>query len=408
MNDTDTTTQMPAPEPPANRPKRLLRSRDRMIAGVAGGLANYFAVDPTIVRLVFALSVFFGGLGVVAYVALALFVPEEGEREGEIEPPLSQRSRSLAVLAGVALTVIALSWGLADFDPWPFDRAWFFGGPLLILAIAAGAYFIVRGTGRLSAWGWLGGILIGLMIFSALAIAAVVSAFAAATGNGVAIASVIIGIGVLLVLAAFNGGARWLIGPAIALALPLGAVAAADISFSGGVGAHTYRPANTASLPDDGRYKLGVGQLRIDLQDFDWSEDEVVELEVDLGVGEVVVAVPEEVCVESDLHVGAGYILMAGDESDGFDARNRANGGTLATPRLELKGEVDLGALRVLNLGDVELDHRIPHFNDDRDEMRAAMDEACAEPEPATQGQASGENGSDGPARGSGPDGEDK
>jgi phage shock protein C len=59
--------------------KRLYRSRDeRMIAGVAGGLGEYFAIDPTIVRLLFALSVFFGfGTGLLVYLILMLVVPEE-------------------------------------------------------------------------------------------------------------------------------------------------------------------------------------------------------------------------------------------------------------------------------------------------------------------------------------------
>ncbi len=69
MSDDDTTAQLPAGEPPPEEPRsggtrRLLRSRrDRMIAGVAGGLGRYFNVDPVIVRIAFAISVFFGGLG---------------------------------------------------------------------------------------------------------------------------------------------------------------------------------------------------------------------------------------------------------------------------------------------------------------------------------------------------------
>jgi len=64
-----------------SKPKRLLRSGDdRMIAGVAGGLGRYFQVDPVIFRIGFAVSVFFGGLGVLAYLALWLFVPAEPSR----------------------------------------------------------------------------------------------------------------------------------------------------------------------------------------------------------------------------------------------------------------------------------------------------------------------------------------
>ena len=49
--------------------------------------------------------------------------------------------------------------------------------------------------------------------------------------------------GVALVVAAFAGGARWLIVPALVLVLPLAIVAAADIDVDGGVGERQYRPA---------------------------------------------------------------------------------------------------------------------------------------------------------------------
>jgi phage shock protein C len=58
--------------------KRLYRSRkDRMIAGVCGGLANYFGIDPTWVRLLFVLLFFAGGAAFLAYVILWLIVPLE-------------------------------------------------------------------------------------------------------------------------------------------------------------------------------------------------------------------------------------------------------------------------------------------------------------------------------------------
>jgi phage shock protein C len=54
------------------------RSRsDKMIAGVCGGLARYFAVDPVIVRLVFVLAVLLGGVSPLIYLLLWLIMPEE-------------------------------------------------------------------------------------------------------------------------------------------------------------------------------------------------------------------------------------------------------------------------------------------------------------------------------------------
>jgi phage shock protein C len=58
--------------------RRLYRCQhDRMIAGVAAGIAERFDIDPTIVRLLWVLSVFFGGLGLFAYIVMALVVPLE-------------------------------------------------------------------------------------------------------------------------------------------------------------------------------------------------------------------------------------------------------------------------------------------------------------------------------------------
>lgn len=59
--------------------QRLHRAaRGRMVAGVAGGVADYFAVDPTIVRIGFVALAILGGLAVPLYVAGWLMIPDEG------------------------------------------------------------------------------------------------------------------------------------------------------------------------------------------------------------------------------------------------------------------------------------------------------------------------------------------
>ena len=58
--------------------KKLYRIRTgRKILGVCGGLANYFDIDPTIVRVVFALIGLFWGAGILAYFIMALVIPEK-------------------------------------------------------------------------------------------------------------------------------------------------------------------------------------------------------------------------------------------------------------------------------------------------------------------------------------------
>jgi phage shock protein C len=59
--------------------KRLYRSqKDRKIAGVCGGLGEYFDVDPTLVRII-AIVFAFTGTGVLAYLVAWLVMPEHGE-----------------------------------------------------------------------------------------------------------------------------------------------------------------------------------------------------------------------------------------------------------------------------------------------------------------------------------------
>ena len=58
--------------------KRLYRSRsDRMILGVCGGLGTYFGVDPTLVRVIAAVSLLLGLTGILVYLILAVVIPVE-------------------------------------------------------------------------------------------------------------------------------------------------------------------------------------------------------------------------------------------------------------------------------------------------------------------------------------------
>ena len=63
---------------------RLYRSREtRIIAGVAGGLAEYFQVDVVLIRILWLIAVFVGGGGILAYIIAWIVIPEEGEQKGE-------------------------------------------------------------------------------------------------------------------------------------------------------------------------------------------------------------------------------------------------------------------------------------------------------------------------------------
>lgn len=62
--------------------KKLYKSKDdKKLAGVCGGLAKYFDVDATVIRVLWALITAFGGAGIVAYIVCLLLIPEEPEAE---------------------------------------------------------------------------------------------------------------------------------------------------------------------------------------------------------------------------------------------------------------------------------------------------------------------------------------
>jgi phage shock protein C len=76
--------------------KRLYRSQsDRMVAGVAGGIASYLGVDPIFVRLGFLLLGLLNGVGALLYIALWLLVPAEGSITADARERLAQRIRNM-------------------------------------------------------------------------------------------------------------------------------------------------------------------------------------------------------------------------------------------------------------------------------------------------------------------------
>jgi phage shock protein C len=111
--------------------ERLYRSHnERLFLGVAGGLAEWFDIDPSIVRLAFVLFSLAGGAGLVVYIAMAIFVPER--------PP------GVAVRPGVALTGEPSAGG-SDAGARPERRddgrgALVFGALLIVV----GAWFLLR------------------------------------------------------------------------------------------------------------------------------------------------------------------------------------------------------------------------------------------------------------------------
>ena len=81
--------------------RRLMRNtEDAVLAGVAAGFADYFAVDPTLIRLGFVLLAVFGGSGLVLYVVSWVLMPRAGEGTGADEASTAERMASITSSQG--------------------------------------------------------------------------------------------------------------------------------------------------------------------------------------------------------------------------------------------------------------------------------------------------------------------
>ena len=79
-------------EPNLTPSKRLSRTREgRVVAGVCAGIAAYFGVDPTLVRLAFAVLTVFGGAGVLLYLVAWIVIPDEGDGASIAETVVTKR-----------------------------------------------------------------------------------------------------------------------------------------------------------------------------------------------------------------------------------------------------------------------------------------------------------------------------
>jgi phage shock protein PspC (stress-responsive transcriptional regulator) len=341
----------PTPPEPAPEPRKLTRSgADSLIGGVASGLGRYFNLDPVLLRIAFVALSFAGGIGIIAYLLLLVFVPSDGaERPGGA-------NKAVAVAGAIALGV-----ALVAFLGSPL---FFFGPGLLVIALVGLAGYLLwravggrtegdpaRTVGRIALFGLLAVVVAG---------AAVGVGLAAALGGGVVIASLAVVTGLVLVGTAFAGGARWLILPALVLVLPLGLVAAADIDLDGGVGEREYRPTTMTELRD--RYELGMGELDIDLRDLDLPDGRT-EMAVDLGIGGAVVYVPGDACVTSDVTIGAGVADIFDRDSEGVDvAVAAAPSEPVGRPTLHIDADIGVGAIEVVREGALPDEFRNDHF----------------------------------------------
>ncbi|MGA9371271.1 MAG: hypothetical protein WBV53_05440, partial [Solirubrobacterales bacterium] len=169
-------------------------------------------------------------------------------------------------------------------------------------------------------------------------------------------------LGVALVAAAFARDVRRRATPpllilALVLGIPAGAIAAADIKFDNSIGERTYTPTVAADIPADG-YKLGTGRLVVDLRELPWKPGQAIPASAHLGIGQMIVSVPSNVCVVGHADGKAGELIVAGDVSHGIDPDVDQGSPTSNAPRLDLDADIQLGQLIVTDETPDEIDSR--------------------------------------------------
>ena len=285
----------PPPGPPARPPLRRSRS-DKVIGGVAGGLADYSGIDALLWR-VGLVALALAGPGVPVYLLLWLLMPSgpPGGSSAVERAPRAVGPRSPVpglTVAGLLIVVgsLVLLSRLTDWDV----------GPRIVL-----------GTGLL-----------------------------------------LVGLG--LVAAAFSGGRTGrggliTLGAVLSFALLVSAAEPWD-DVEGGVGDRTYRPTTAAAVAPV--YDHGIGNMTLDLTDIDMSDlDGPVTTRLDGGVGNVEVLVPDsaDVRVEVDGGVGDVDLTELGDLQDGVYLGDRS-GAWAGDGRPEIALTIDAG------IGNVEVD----------------------------------------------------
>ena len=135
--------------------KRLTRSKDSKIAGIAGGIAEFLEIDPVFIRAIFLFLVFFGGVGVILYLILLLIMPndptqtqqanttnyntvKDKEEEKQATKNENNNTKTVSTIAGICLIFIGLLFLMKHIIPVFWCKLYF---PSLL--IFAGILFLI-------------------------------------------------------------------------------------------------------------------------------------------------------------------------------------------------------------------------------------------------------------------------
>ena len=131
--------------------KKLYRSKiDRIFAGVCGGLAEYFTIDTTIVRVITLMLFFFKGIGILFYLICLIVMKENPQQSAADRKP----AQNTAIYWGIGLIMLGISllphwrwryWALNPFD-WGWFDFWFFDWDVFwpVIIILFGVLYLVH------------------------------------------------------------------------------------------------------------------------------------------------------------------------------------------------------------------------------------------------------------------------
>ena len=380
-----------------NRPAdgQMVRPQDgRVIAGVALAVADRLGMSPGAVRLIWFILGFFGGFGLLLYIAGWLLIREEGAEQSIAEDVTDRLGDSTAWL-GIGLIVIAgvvmitmlgwvrsdLAWAVAllsvgilmyqghlgtAFGPRHHDHQ--AGTELLepdldeaeaaeeAPVLGAGGEPSVESVGpvgpveehpprRRRERSFLGRLTMGT-VFIGLGLMAMLDTsdvIRPALSHYMAVAVGIIGVGLLV--GSVYGRSRGLIFVGLLLVPIMLASSVVTAAFDGGWGDPVFRPASLNEV--DNHYTLTGGDMEIDLRRID-LDGKVVEIEGDVGFGRLLVLVPDAAGLDLTAHVGFGDLIIFGDHNGGVDVDRtaRADGNGL----IVLDLDVGFGALEIVEV----------------------------------------------------------
>ena len=291
--------------------KRLERSgSDRILAGVAGGLARYFDIHPAVFRVGFVVLTLLGGSGILIYAAAALVMPAEGAPDSVATRALRQRRDRPWPLIGLGLLAVAGAIVLSNVSFWPHGDVW------ILLAIAGGVILWLTRQGD----------------SEPRAADAPDEAVTLARRDSRRMRRFFAGIGIA-------------IGSIVALVLVSAAIAAAvfHVHVGNGIGDREYTPATASQLASS--YELGIGTLRLDLGALALPAGSTREVKARVDVGDLRVTVPPGVGLEIVGHARAGSVRLLGEESEGWEVERRV--AESGDPTIVLDAGVGAGSVRV-------------------------------------------------------------